>query len=304
MNRIDANRPNSKIVRVPRRWAVWLCLAVALVPGSVRAEANGLPADVEIDPQFGNQVPADLAFRDEKDRPVRLADFLNADKPVLLNLAYFECPMLCNMVNDGLLRALKTMEFTPGREFILLTVSFDPREGPKQALATKKKSLARYGKPEASEGWHFLTGEEKDIRRLTDAVGFRYTYDDERGLYAHAAGLFVLTPEGQVSHYLNGVQFSARDLRLSLVEASDRRIGTATDYVLLLCYAYDPLTGKYGMAIMTALRVGGVLTVFGMVLGFRSLVRRQRAMQAEAEVGGKQEEIRFDAGQPGVMNEQ
>ena len=300
MNRIDPNRPNSTKGPFPRRWAVLLCLVACLLPGSSRAEAPkriGLPADVEIDPQFGHQVPADLVFEDEQGHKVRLADFFDGEKPVLLNLAYFECPMLCNMVNDGLLRALKTMEFTPGREFILLTVSFDPRERPKQALAAKKKSLARYGKPEASEGWHFLTGEEEAIRRLTDAVGFRYSYDEERGLYAHAAGLFVLTPEGQVSHYLNGVQFSARDLRLSLVEASDRRIGTATDYVLLLCYAYDPLTGKYGMAIMTALRVGGVLTVLGMVIGFRSLLRRSRASPSETESKGELDGSVAPAGQ-------
>lgn len=289
MNRTRINRINSTTHRPPWRWLGCLCLALAIAPSSLRGESNriGLPVDVEIDPQFGNQVPMDLVFRDERGNDVRLANFLEADKPVLLNLAYFECPMLCNMVNDGLLRALKTMEFTPGQEFTLLTVSFDPREGPKQARAAKKKTISRYEKPDASDGWHFLTGEEEAIRRLTDAVGFRYSYDEERGLYAHAAGLFVLTPEGRVSHYLNGVQFSARDLRLSLVEASDKKIGTATDYVLLLCYAYDPLTGKYGMAIMTALRVGGVLTVLGMVIGFRSLIRRSRGSASEAEPSGE-----------------
>jgi protein SCO1/2 len=168
------------------------------------------------------------------------------------------------------------MDFTAGEQFTILSISFDSREGPEMAAAAKRTALQRYGREGAAGGWHFLTGDERSIRKLTDAVGFRFEYDEQRGQFAHAAGLFVLTPGGKVARFFGGIQYSARDLRLGLVEATDNQIATATDQVLLLCYQYDPATGKYGFVIMNAIRLAGGLTVLAMALGIVVLLRRER----------------------------
>lgn len=240
-----------------------------------RQVTSGLPVNVSVDPKFDEQVPLDLVFRDEQGKEVRLGELLDR-KPVILNLIYFRCPMLCNMVSDGLNRALRAMDFTAGDQFTILSISFDPHEGPQLAAAAKQTALDRYGRDGAAKGWHFLTGDERSIRKLTDTVGFGFEYDNERGQYAHAAGLFVLTPSGKVARFFGGIQFSARDLRLGLVEASANQIATTSDHVLLLCYQYDPATGKYGFVIMNVVRLAGGLTVLAMMLGFFFMLRRQK----------------------------
>jgi protein SCO1 len=240
-----------------------------------RVAPGDLPTDVGLEQKLDAQVPLDIRLRDESGKTVELRDLLNG-KPAILTLVYFECPMLCHMTRDGQLRSLSELSLSAGEDFTALTVSFDPRETPKLARAAKQTALKRYDRPGAEAGWRFLTGEEEQLRRLTEAVGFRYKFDQKTGQYAHPAGLIVLTPEGKVSRYLYGVDFPQRDLRLALIEASGGQIGSPTDQVLLLCYHYDPTTGKYGLAIINVLRLAGFATVLAMVMGFTVLMRRER----------------------------
>lgn len=212
-----------------------------------------------LEQQLGSQVPLDLEFTNSEGKQVRLADLMNNDRPVILNLVYFECPMLCNMTMDGLLETLRAIDFRVGQDFDIITLSFDSREGPKLAAGKKKSVLKAFGKPEAGENWHFLTGEKDAIRKLTDSVGFQFQYDPLTRQYAHSAGLIVLTSDGIVSRYLQGVQY--RDLRLSIVEASNGEVSTVADNILLLCYQYDPASGKYGFAVLTVIRIGGIAMV-------------------------------------------
>ena len=253
-----------------RLLAVAVCL-LFLQPASSRAQTTpaGLPIGVGIDQRLGQQVPLDAVFRNEAGRTVRLGDYFG-NKPVILSLVYYDCPMLCTLSLNGLLRSLQLMNLSAGREFEIITVSFDPRETPVLASAKKNVYLTLYNRPGAWDGWHFLTGDEVSIRRLTDAVGFRYKWDEQSGQYAHAAGILVLTPQGKVSHYLYGIEYPARDLRLSLVEASRETIGSPVDQVLLFCYHYDPATGKYGLVVTRALQLGAALTV--LILGSFMLV--------------------------------
>jgi protein SCO1 len=224
---------------------------------------TGLPPallNVGIDQKLGAQIPLDATFTDEQGRSVRLGDYFKGGRPVVLSLVFYECPMLCNQILNALTGSLKGMSLKIGQDYDVLTVSFDPREGPE--LARKKKdgyvhSLNRAG---AEEGWHFLTGQEAEIKRLTEAVGFRYAYDEQTKQFAHASGIMVLTPQGKVSHYLYGVEYAPRDVRLSLVEASAGRVGSPVDQLLLYCYHYDPATGKFAWVI-NLYRWGGALTV-------------------------------------------
>lgn len=250
-------------------------LATQVASGQTQDPPLTLLRDIGIDQKLDAQVPLDLMFRDETGRSVKLGDYFG-EKPVILNLAYFECPMLCNMTRDGLIKTLRTMTFQAGREFTVLTVSFNDREGTKLAAAAKRKAMTLYARDGAGEGWHFLTGDKASIERLTLAVGFRYAWDQNAGLFAHAAGVIVLTATGRVSRYLNGVEFEARDLQLALVESSEEKIGSPTDQVLLFCYQYDPATGRYGLAILRAVRVAGVATVVVLFGGIALLIRRER----------------------------
>lgn len=243
-----------------------LGLSAGLVVASVTAGANGQasrPAalrDVGIDQKLNAQVPLDLEFHDETGRTVRLADYVH-DKPVILTLVYYRCPMLCTLVLNGMLRSLKPLSFTAGNEFDIVTVSFDPREGPELAAEKKASYIESYGRPKAAGGWHFLTGDAESIRRLTEAVGFHYAYDEETDQFAHASAIMVLTPKGRVSKYFYGIEYDSKDLRLGLVEASESKIGSPVDEILLFCFHYDPTTGKYGLAIMNILRGLGVLVL-------------------------------------------
>lgn len=241
------------------------CLLVFAAPVFAQAGRPVRPSDIRFDQRLDSQVPLDLDFRDETGRTVKLGDYFNG-RPVILALVYYDCPMLCNQVLNGLTHSLKTLSFDAGREFEVVVVSFNPRESYELASAKKETYLKDYGRPGASAGWHFLTGDPKPIEELTGAVGFRYVYDPALNQYAHASGIMVLTPQGRLSRYFYGIEYPPRDLRLGLIEASTNRIGTPVDQLLLLCYHYDPTTGKYGATVMSVLRLGGVLTCLFMVI--------------------------------------
>ncbi len=230
---------------------------------------------VGITPQLGKKIPLDLTFTNADGQPVSLADLVK-DRPVILHLVYYQCPMLCQLSSDGLLRALDTLTLKPGQDFSVITLSFDPREGPDLSARARQVATERFDPDSVEKGWSFLTGEEGAIKQLCDAVGFHYKFDEQKGQFAHATGIFVLTPNGTISRYLSGVEYSPRDLRLSLVEASQEKIGTVGDQVLLLCYHYDPTSGKYGLTIMTVLRTAGALTIAGLALGIGLMIRHER----------------------------
>jgi protein SCO1/2 len=239
------------------------------------ARAQGIVDGIGIEQRLNESVPLDLVFRDETGAQVRLGDYFGK-KPVILSLVYLKCPMLCTLVLNGLVRSLRATSFDAGREFEVITVSFDPRETAETAATMKRVYMEEYRRPGAEQGWHFLTGDEASIARLTEAVGFRYKYDPESGQFAHASGIMVLTPKGRIAQYFYGLEYSARDLRLSLVESAENKIGSPVDQVLLYCFRYDPAKGKYGLVIMKALRVAGVGTVLGLAIVILSLVYRQR----------------------------
>jgi protein SCO1 len=276
-----------------RRTPLVLSLLLIALPAVCRAE-NTLPPllrDVGFDQRLNAQVPLNLEFQDEAGSPVTLGDYFG-DKPVILVLAYYRCPMLCNLVLNGLTRALRDVPFDAGSEFEVVTVSFDPRETPALAAAKKETYVARYGRAAAAAGWHFLTGEQAAIDALTKAVGFRYVYDKERDEFAHASGIVVLTPGGRVSRYFYDVKYSPRDLRWGLVEASNNQIGSAIDQVLLFCFHYDPAEGKYGAAVMTFVRIGGVLTLVSLVGGLWLLSRGARRAQTNSSGSTEQQNLR------------
>jgi len=231
--------------------------------------------NVGIDQRLNEQLPLDLEFRNEEGRAVTMGQFFR-DKPVVLSLVYHECPMLCSEVLEGMLRAFRVLRFDVGKEFEVLTVSFNPREDASLAKSAKESYIRRYKREGAAEGWHFLTGDQTSIDRLTKAVGFRYRYDPQKNQYAHASGIMVLTPQGRVSRYFYGIEFAPKDLRFGLVEASQKRIGSLVDQVLLFCYHYDPATGKYGLVILTAMRVTAVLFVLGLAAYVIVMLRRER----------------------------
>lgn len=243
------------------------------------APKENLPAplrQVGIDQRLNNQVPLNLVFTDESGQQVKLGQYFG-QKPVILSLVYYDCPMLCTQVLNGLVGSLKALRFDVGREFEVVTVSFDPRE--KSALAREKKEgyMARYGRGGAAQGWHFLTGDETSIQALTEAVGFRFAWDQETQQFAHASGIMILTPEGKVSRYFYGIEYAPRDMQLGLVEASNNKIGSPVDQILLYCYHYDPQTGRYGFAIMNAIRILGFATFAGLALLIFFLKRRDAA---------------------------
>jgi protein SCO1 len=217
--------------------------------------------DVGIDQRLEAQVPLDLSFRDESGAAVRLGDYFG-DRPVILVLAYYRCPMLCTQVLNGLVNTMRGMDFELGKQYRVLTVSFDPSEGPELAAGKKSTYSESYARAGTRDGWHFLTGEQGAIAKLTAAAGFRYVFDPALNQFAHGSGIMVLTPAGRISHYFLGIDFSPRDVRLALVEASRGQIGSPVDRLLLLCYHYDPLTGKYSAPAMIFVRIAAVATLF------------------------------------------
>jgi protein SCO1/2 len=235
--------------------------------GVMSPPANTRPPRLEnvgIEQHLDAQVPRDLAFRDDTGATVKLGDYFG-HKPLILNLVYYNCTMLCGEALAGLASAMRLVKFDVGNEFDVVTVSFDPRETTEMAAAKKKDYVGRYGRANAAAGWHFLTGEPDSINALTKAVGFQYQYDAKTNQYAHATAIMVLTPQGHISRYFYGVDFPPKDLRMGLVEASQGKIGNAVDAVLLFCYHYDPETGKYGAMVANILRLAAAATI--LILG-------------------------------------
>jgi protein SCO1/2 len=264
-------------------------VALALLPTYVGAAAvpgvePGQPAagrpkaldDVGIDQRLGESLPLDTPLRDETGRAVRLGDYFGT-KPVVLVMTYFECPMLCTLVLNGLTKTLKTLAFEPGKEFDVVAVSFDPRDTPETAAKKKATYVAEYGRAATAPGWHFLTGDAAAIARVATATGFRYTWVPEENQFAHAAAIMVATPEGRLARYFYGIDYAPRDLRLGLVEAADHKIGSAVDALLLFCYRYDPATGKYGAIALNLIRLGGVATVLALGVFMTVMFRRESA---------------------------
>ena len=265
------------------RYRLALLLALgALITSVAQAQsasdpASGVLSKVRFDQQLGESLPLDARFVDETGAEIALGDLLG-ERPAVLALVYYECPMLCPMIMNGLLQTLKTLKFTPGEEFDVITVSFDEAETWEQARDAKEMHLGRYGKPETADGWHFLTGSDEAIRSVTDAVGFFFEYDEDQDEYAHAAGIVILTPDGRVGRYFYGIEFPPRDVRLGLVEAAEGKIGGLVDQVLLHCYKYDPTTGKYSAVVMNIVRLGAVATVVALGLFLAAAWRLDRRL--------------------------
>lgn len=240
--------------------------------------------DVGFDQRLGEAIPLDLPLTDTEGRVVQLGDFFD-DRPVVLSLVYFQCPMLCPMTLAGLTSSLKALEFDVGETFEVVVVSFNPQEGPELAARARLEATHRYGRAGAERGWHFLTGSEDSIERLTRAVGFRYTYDEDRQEYAHAAGVVVLTPSGRIARYFYGIEYPARDLKLGLMEAADQRIGSPVDQLVLYCFHYDPETGQYAWSgrALAALRVAALITLLALGSFVFLMVRQERRKDHRSE---------------------
>jgi protein SCO1 len=252
--------------------------------------STGLPTalrEVRIEQKLDQQLPLDLVFRDESGQPVRLGQYFG-QKPVVLAFVYYDCPMLCTQVLNAMVTSFRVLPFEIGKDYDVVTVSFDPRET--NTLATAKKQFYMKYLPErmragANSGWHFLTGDQPSITQLTDAVGFHYRYDEATKQFAHASGIMVTTPQGKLSRYFYGVDYPARDLRLGLIESSENKIGSPVEQLLLYCYHYDPATGRYGVAIMKVMRIAGVATLLGLAAMILLLKSRNPKLR-EVKTGG------------------
>lgn len=218
---------------------------------------------VRIDQKLDTLIPLDATFRDETGKTIQIGSYFK-DKPVVLVFAYYECPMLCTVVLNELTRVLKVLQFSPGKEFEVITVSISPTETPELAASKKANYVQHLGRKSAEKSWHFLTGQEDQIKKLADAVGFQYVYDPKTKQYAHSAGLMILTPKGRLARYFYGIDYSAKDLRFALIEASQNKIGTPVDQVFLYCYQYDPSTGKYGLIILRVVQLAGIVTALSL----------------------------------------
>lgn len=266
--------------------ATLLCAQAMGPPPSGIVAAGEKPAllkGIGIDQRLDAQLPLSLAFRDEAGREVRLGDYFGR-RPVILALVYYNCPMLCTQVLNGLVGSLNTLSLAAGSDFDVVLVSFDPRETPEAARAKKDAYLSRYKHPAAANGWHFLTGREPDIQALAKAVGFRYRYDAQLDQFAHASAIFVATPDGRLARYFYGIEYAPRDLRLALVEASAGRIGTPVDQILLFCFHYDPASGKYGAVVVNIVRLAGLATVL-LIAGSILWMSRKRARGPSRRAG-------------------
>jgi protein SCO1/2 len=254
---------------------------VQAVPSNVGVNSSTMPAQLQnvgFDPQLNAQIPLDLPFVDENGSNVQLRDYFK-QKPVVLAFVYYGCPMLCNQVEQGVVGALRMLSFTPGRDYEVVFVSFDPRESADMAAQKKMSALDHFRRPETASGWHFLTGTKESIDAATKAANFRYSFDTKTKLFAHASGIMLLTPDGRISRYFYGVEYPGRDMRLGLVDASAGKIGTPIDRALLFCYQYDPSSATYSASILKIIRLGGILTVLCIVGGIL-IFRRRDAAQA------------------------
>jgi protein SCO1/2 len=258
---------------------------MATAPGSAgykqetRMPSSALPEPLRgigFDQNIDQRVPLDTVFRDESGATVELGDYFGK-RPVVLVFAYYDCPMLCTQVINGLSSALGVLTLVPGKDFEIVTVSFNPRDTPATAAAKKAVYLERYKQPGASESWHFLTGDQPSIERLTQAAGFHYAWDADTKQFAHPSGIIVLTPDGRLARYLFGIEYSPRGLRFGIIEASAGKVGTPVDSLLLYCYHYDPMTGRYGLVIMRVMRLAGAATVFALGAFILIMLRREKA---------------------------
>jgi protein SCO1/2 len=249
------------------------------VPSSTGPASQNMPSilqNVGFEPPLNAHLPLDLAFRDETGRSVQFREYFS-QKPVLLALVYYGCPMLCDQTEQGVVGALRMLSFNPGRDYEVVFVSFDPRESPDMAAQKKEAAMTHFRRPETAAGWHFLTGPKESVDALTKAANFRYSFDEKSGLFAHAAGILLLTPDGRISRYFYGVEYPARDLRLGLVDASAGKIGTPIDRALLFCYRYDPTSARYSASILSIIRLAGILTILGLVAAILIFRRRDIA---------------------------
>jgi protein SCO1/2 len=278
------------------RTAARLLLAALLFAASsasadpVRTDAVGdrtepLPKaleSVDVNEHLGARIPRSLGFLDETGRPVTLGDYTDGTVPVVFTFNYSNCPMLCSLMLNGFVQGMKTLDFTPGREFRIVTVSIDPNEKPERALATQRRYLGAYGKPEAKNGWHFLTGSAENVKAYADALGMQYTYVPERKEYAHAAAIAVASPDGTIVRYLYGVEYPEKSLKLALLEAAQGKIGTPFDRLLLYCFHYDSSQGRYAPVAANIMRLGGgvaVVVLAGLLtVLFRSDARKRRRL--------------------------
>lgn len=252
-------------------------------------QSNAVPValqNVGIDQRLNEQLPLDAVFRDETGREVKLGDYFKSGKPVVLSLVYYDCPMLCTQVLNGEVESFRNVPFTLGKDYEAVSVSFDPREKPELAAEKKQLYAMEYKRPGVADGWHFLTGDAASIKRLTDAAGFRYVYDEGTKQFAHASAIYVATPEGKLSRYLYGISYPPKQMRFSLIEAAAGKIGSPINQLLFYCYHYDPTTGKYGVAVLNVMRAGGVLTVLSLLALILLLRRRKQSVEHLEEARG------------------
>lgn len=279
-------------MKMPKAVALCLLLLALSLPARASAQTSpGAPSqeeagiasttvppqlkDVTFEQQLGKQLPLDTRFRDENGRDVALGDYFGK-RPVVLAFVYYSCPMLCTQVLNGVSSAVKVMPFEVGRDFDVVYVSFDPRDTPKAAADKKRAQLADYHQAATAGGWHFLTGDEAAIRRVTQAAGFSYRWDEASGQFAHVSGVLAVTPDGRLSRYFYGVEYSPKELRMALVESGEGKVGSLADRLLLYCYHYDPATGRYGVVAMNLVRLGGAVTV-ALLGGFIWIMRRRES---------------------------
>jgi protein SCO1 len=230
--------------------------------------SSGLPKTLEkvgIEQKLNEQIPPDAVFKDENGNAVKLGDYFGK-RPVILALVYYECPMLCNEVLNGLTGTLKSLSFDAGKDYDVIAISFDARENDKPDLAKNKKEsyMKRYGRPGTENGWHFLTGTQDEIDKVTKAVGYNYQWDEKTNQFAHAGGIMFTTPEGKLSRYLYGIDYAPKDVKFAVMESAQNRIGNPAEQLMLYCYHYDPATGKYGLSILKVIRLGGIITLLGL----------------------------------------
>jgi protein SCO1/2 len=265
--------------------AAALAAAAGLAPPQVASQAVPALGKVGVEEHLDAHLPLELEFLDEDGRSVRLGDYFDGARPVILTLNYYRCPMLCGLQLNGVVAGMEEMDWTPGVEFEMVTVSIDPLETPELAQAKKENYLKRYQRPAAARGWHFLTGRQDNIERLAETVGFGYTYDVSSGQYAHAAAIFVITPDGRVARYLYGIEYPPQSLKLALMEASQGEIGSAFDQLIMYCYHYDPASRRYAPVAMNIMRVGGGATalLLGVTLGTWWLRESRRRRRAQGE---------------------
>jgi len=249
-----------------------------MIPDDVGRSSKGLPpalVNVHFDPQLNAQIPLDTEFMDEAGKPVLLREYAGK-KPLVLVFAYYTCPMLCSQVEQAVVGTLKMISFNPGKDYDVVFISFDTSDTPDTAVKKKHEALARFARPTTDGGWHFLTGTRESIDAVTKTADFTYSYDEKSKAYAHASGILLLTPDGRISRYFFGVEYPASNVRLGLVDASAGKIGTPVDHLLLFCYQYDPTKARYSATVLTVIRMGGVVMLFCMALGFVIFRRRER----------------------------